>query len=71
MSLFRFIIYNPASDSYIKFTDGCWTSGHDAEEVNSYDSLNEAREAIKLFESLQHCQIVEVHKTIDIIKTWH
>lgn len=66
----RFIIYDPDGDSYVKMTDGGWTSGHPAEAVNSYGSLEEARKDVRPFDSLKQCQIVEVIKTVEIVKNW-
>ncbi|MCV0439851.1 MAG: hypothetical protein K5880_14655 [Hydrogenophaga sp.] len=66
----RYLIYDPERDSYVKMTNGGWMSGFEAEAVNSYGSLEEAREDIRPFDSLKQCQIVEVIKTIEIVKHW-
>lgn len=66
----RFIIYDPYTDTYVRLNRGFWTSGHQAHEVNSYASLKEARERVLHFESLKGCQIVEVVKTVEIVKYW-
>jgi len=60
----RFIVYYPEFDSYIRITGGGWTSGHDAEAVNSYYTLENARKAVNVFPSLSTCQIFEIEKTI-------
>lgn len=60
----RFILFDPKSDSYIKMIHGGWTSGHAAEEVNSYDNLEQARAAVRPFQSLHGARIIEVTKTI-------
>jgi hypothetical protein len=66
----RFLIYNPKSQTYIRLSKGGWTSGHAAEAVNSFSSLENARAAALTFDSLHDCQIVEVEKTVTIIKNW-
>lgn len=66
----RFLIYDPEHDSYVKMTNGGWSSGFPAEAVNSYGSLAEAQEDVRPFDSLKQCQIVEVVKTIEIVKHW-
>jgi len=66
----RYLLYDPKSQTYIKMTNGGWTSGHEAEEVNSYSSYNDALEAVLPFESLKGAFIVEVKKTIEILNTF-
>lgn len=66
----RYIIYDPYSDSYVKIEPRGWTSGHSAEAVNSYGSLESARKDIAPLDSLKSCRIVEVEKTVRIVQTW-
>lgn len=64
----RFLIYDPKAKSYVKMVGGGWTSGHPAEAVNSYSSLEEARHTAGRFDSLKHCEIIEVQKTVTIVQ---
>lgn len=66
----RFIIYDPSGKSYVRIQDGGWTSGHDAEDVNSYALPTDAFRVIGLFDSLKNCQVREVNKTVEITGTW-
>lgn len=66
----RYLIYDPERDSYVRISDKGWTSGHLAEAVNSYGSLESVREAVRPFDSLKQCKIVEVVKTVEIVKHW-
>jgi len=62
----RFIIYSPELGSYVRIRHG-WTSGHSAEEVNSYASQSEAEKDKGRFDSLHDCIVQEVKKTVEII----
>lgn len=66
----RFIIYDPECDSYVDIGHRGWTSGHMAHDVNSYNSLEKAQEAVRLFQSLENCQITEIVNRVDIVKNW-
>lgn len=66
----RFIIYDPMSDTFVRMDKGGWTSGHQAGDVNSYATLEEARSHVRPFDSLKRCQIVEVEKTVEVLKYW-
>lgn len=64
----RFLIYDPKAKSYIKIARGGWNSGYPAEAVNSYSSLEEAKAAALRFDSLKHCEIIEVQKTVTVVQ---
>jgi hypothetical protein len=64
----RFLIYDPQRKTYIKIARGGWNSGYPAEAVNSYSSLEEARHTAGRFDSLKHCEIIEVQKTVTIVQ---
>ena len=66
----RFVVYDPVEDTYVKFSAGGWVSGFLAHEVNSYHSLEDARNKVRLFHSLRHCVITEISKTVDIVQNW-
>lgn len=62
----RYIVFDTANNSYVRFEYGGWTSGHKAEEVNSYASFQEAKKTAHLFDSLKNCLIVKVKKKVKI-----
>ena len=66
----RFLIYCPATKSYVDMTDSGWTSGHKATAVTSYPSFERARIVIRFFDSLKGCHVVEVETVMTIVKHW-